>query len=205
MDVEYTGAVEERDGAAWYKFTTGENISVYRFWVWSGNTTNCTYLKVYDADGAIVDKIEVYPSHEDTGFLDLYLDSGKEYAFAIKAAAPVDFKIRVSERICDAGTDQNSAVELSLNVRHTVIADSTMRDWFVFTVPETGIYKLTVYNVDVGAKIRWEADGITGFAENEDSGISNIDVNKDERIYIKVYSNKQEANGTYILQIEKKD
>ena len=71
MDVEYTGAVEERDGAAWYKFTTGE----------------------------------VYPSHEDTGFLDLYLDSGKEYAFAIKAAAPVDFKIRVSERICDAGTD----------------------------------------------------------------------------------------------------
>ena len=69
---------------------------------------------------------------------------------------------------------------------HTAIADSAMRDWFVFTVPETGIYKLTVYNVDVGAKICWEADGITGFVENEDSGISNIDVNKDERIYIKV-------------------
>ena len=113
--------------------------------------------------------------------------------------------------ICDAGTDRESATELKLSNSHGAVLDSTLSDWYVFRVPEDGEYNYIIHNIDVGCDIYFSiqkprSGGEGNSINNEDNYSGTIEnVRKGELVYfeIRAYNKNSEANGKYIIIIEK--
>lgn len=201
LNQEYQEGIEVGGVPDWYCFQTTERVSVYRIWLQSQLDTYCISVKLYDEIGTIVDRFDVYPSHEKENFLDLYLKAGEKYSIQVSAADIVDYRICVSERVCDAGTDQDSATEILPDQQHFAIANSTLADWYVFEAPEEGSYVVTCHNIDVGASIKGEGTGYWGTAEHEDNFSHRLRLEKGEQVCFRIYSTRAEANGTYMIEI----
>lgn len=201
LNQEYQEVIEEGGVPDWYCFQTTEHLSVYRIWMQSELGPYYINVRLYDEVGLVVDEFDVYPSHDKEDFLDLYLKAGEKYAIKVSAADIVDYRICVSERVCDAGTDQDSATEILLNQQHFAIANSTLDDWYMFEAPEEGIYVVTCHNIDVGAPIKGEGSGFWGTAEHEDHFAHGLQLRKGEQVCFRIYSTRAEANGTYMIEI----
>ena len=201
LDMEYARSIEDGTREDCYSFTTSGHDAVYRLWLQSGKGPYRTSLILHDDAGFKVAEFDAYPSTSQEAFADLYLSANKQYTFTVSAAQAVDYKVCVSERICDAGKDQDSATEISLGVQHSAIANSTLSDWYVFVAPKTGKYILTFHNIDVGAAIK--CDGLTywGTAQNGDNHSVRFNADENDPIYFEIYSKQMEANGNYVIEI----
>ena len=209
-----------KDESNWYKFTTIAESSVYRIELFpeTDQITNTLfphlYFAVYDSVGIKIDEYYVW-GVDTSNFIDLYLEPSTEYFIKVYLGSRFstgEYSICVSEKLCDAGIDKDNASELILDTRYSASVNSTLSDWYVFNVKETGRYKITLHNIDVGCDIYISAkysgnagEGIS--VKNEDNYSWSINVQEGNPVYFEVYSyNKNPvANGNYIIEIEKVD
>lgn len=208
----------DKNTAKWYKFTALGDKAAYRIGVTPKDAPTNTlvpYLSVtvHDAVGIKVDEFDVW-SDDEYNFSDLYLEIDKEYFIKISLGGRYDignYEVCVSGKICDAGTDKESAAELMLGEQYSAMLDSTLSDWFVFRVPEAGEYTYTIHNIDVGCEIYFSKQqprsaGEGNYIKNEDNCSGKIsNMQEGELVYFEIYAyNKNpQANGRYIIVIEK--
>ena len=93
---------------------------------------------------------------------------------------------------------------------HTAVINSTLSDWYVFRVPEVGNYTYTIHNIDTGCNLYFSVNNGTSFlVSNEDNYWNWIEANKTlskgDCVYFEIYARNPDANGTYIIVIEKRD
>ena len=108
--------------------------------------------------------------------------------------------------------DRENAAEIALNTQTQAVLDTTLSDWYVFNVPHSGQYRVTIHNIDVGCDIYVSAkhSGNAGegkCVENENNASWTMDVQEGDSVYFEVYSYRKDptANGTYILIIEEEE
>lgn len=217
FDQSQTG-VCDRESSKWYKFITSNDDSVYRIGVSPIEApTNMVFpfleVGIYNSAGMKLEGFDAW-ADDKYDFADLYLESNTEYFIKIGLGSRFDvgnYELCVSSKICDAGIDKEHAAELVLEEQCSGIIDSTLSDWYVFRVPETGEYTYTVHNIDVGCEIYFSKQqprsaGEGMYIENEDNYSGKIlDVQEGELVYFEIYAyNKNpEANGGYIIVVEK--
>lgn len=205
--------------AKWYKFNTDADAAVYRLEAFPQRESYAyVYLRValFDQYGIKRDDFLVH-CMDEYGFLDLYLEPGTEYFLKVWGTDLGDtskcgsYEVCVSKRLRDAGIDKDTATPLVLGQRHSATIDSTLSDWFVFQVPETGEYTYTIHNIDVGCDIYFSKQqprsaGEGNYIKNEDNYSGKIpNMQEGEQVYFEIYAyNKNpKANGKYIIVIEK--
>lgn len=208
----------DANSAKWYKFTALTDKATYRIGVAPKDApTNTLFpyltVAVHDAVGIKIDKFDIW-SDDEYDFLDLYLEPNEEYFVKISLGGRYDtgnYEVCVSGQICDAGIAKESAAELVLGERYSAMLDSTLSEWYVFRVPETGEYTYTIHNIDVGCDIYFSKQqpgsaGEGNCVENEDNYSGKIqNVQSGELVYFEIYAydKNPKANGKYIIIIEK--
>jgi len=212
-----------RDTANWYKFVTSNNNSVYRIDItrsveYTHISMPYMYIAIYNNIGIKLYEFMLF-TEDKYDFIDLYLESNTEYFIKIYLGSrfqsgdyPGKYNVCVSEMLCDTGKDKNSATDLLINTRNTAIINSTLSNWHVFRVTESGKYRITLHNIDVGCNINISVElpsrsGGGANVANEDNYSWTINVNEGDSVYFEIYSyNKNPiANGQYILTIEKEE
>lgn len=215
FDTEYSGYLESNDVADWYKITTSNNKSAYRFWMTSdaenhGYYSDLLYMNIFDNKGIKIQEISIREDCRER-FCDIYLDKNSEYTVKIYGNHIINdgnYKFYISEKESDAGTNKDDAKEITVGEEYSATMDTTLSDWYVFTADE-GRYKLSLHNIDVGEEIvafiyKNGRTLVGAGAKNEDSGVCEFPINSpDEDIHIEIKTDELNANGTYILLIEK--
>ena len=202
--------------AKWYKFATEDKLCAYRielFYTGLDYTYASFGVAIYNSIGIQTETFSVSATYEhEYGFLDIYLDQNSEYFIKVYLENGYDtnYDICVTALDVDAGIDKPNATEIVLGSMHTATINSTLSDWYVFRVPETGKYTYTIHNIDVGQNIYFSVGNGTSFlVSNEENYWNWIDANnplsEGDCIYFEVCAHKPDANGTYIIVIEKRD
>ena len=208
----------DKNAAKWYKFTALSDKATYRIGVTPKDApTNTLFpylaVAVHDAVGIKIDEFDVW-SDDEYDFLDLYLEPNEEYFVKISLGGRYDmgnYEVCVSSQICDAGIAKESAAVLVLGEQYSAMLDSTLSEWYVFQVPEAGEYTYTIHNIDVGCDIYFSKQqprsaGEGNYIKNEDNYSGKIpNMQEGEQVYFEIYAyNKNpQANGKYIIVIEK--
>lgn len=207
----YSETIEEDSVPEWYRFITEPELSVYRIYVDCGvqNPVNGrTVVQLYDSNGADIKKLTL--DYRKADFVDILLEPDGEYAIKITGENTVpavgDYKLQVTKRRCDAGTDKASATVLTLNTQHTAKVDSTLEDYYIFTAEQAGKYKIEVHNKNVGAQIcywgeRRGGSVFSGWANNEAATNRIFQAQAGDVIYIQVDADDFAADGDYTLLI----
>ena len=213
LETAYDKTIEIQNLADWYKFTTTENNAVYRFTldtqIGESLIHGYTDLTLYDADGI---KIKECSSFMDYDFFDILLEPSTDYFIRIQGENTInsigDYRFSVSERICDAGTDHDSAAVLEYGKRYTGTINSTLSDWYQIEMPAAGKYIFKLHNIDTGARITVngkkepaDADPFYSSLANEDSYSRSFHVKEGAVLYLEICSDAYNANGTYIFEI----
>lgn len=191
----------------WYKFTTSENLSAYRLGLSGVRSSYSITVALYNKLGIKLEEFDLY--FEEYDFLDLYLDADTEYFVKVYTEyndSDRVYELHISEMLCDAGIDQDNATALMLGSMHTAVLNSTLSDWYVFTVPEDRQYIVSLHNIDVGCTIQMNRDGHgTNQADNEDNCYTTFSGKEGQKVYIEVsaFDDDPTANGNYIIEIEK--
>lgn len=195
----------------WYKFVAGDQLSVYRVQVdcTGENPVNGrTVLQLYEGSRELK---KVILDYRKSGFIDILLEPGKEYAIKVSGENTVpavgDYTLQVTQRICDAGTDESSATPLTLGVAYAAKADSTLDDYYVFTVEQSGKYKITVDNQRVGCRLfysgkRGGGSLFSGWADSETATERSFNAKAGDVIYIIIGTDDLAADGDYTVQIQ---
>lgn len=209
----YKETITEDGVADWFCFVTGGELSVYRIYVDSNgeNPVNGrTILQLYDSEGRELEKRSL--DYQKTGFVDVLLRENTEYAIKVSAENTVpatgDYLLEISQRVCDAGTDQTNAAPLLLAAPYEAKADSTLADVYTFTVEQSGQYKIEIRNIDVGGKLSFcgkVGDGtrFSGWANHESIGERTFSAEAGEVICVEIDTDDYEANGRYTVFISR--
>lgn len=207
----YNETIEENKVPDWYRFVTGAQLSVYRIYLGprgSDPVNGRTIMQLYDSGGKEVKKLNL--DYNKAGFVDVLLKTNAEYAIKVSGENTVpalgNYKLQISQRKCDAGTSEASATPLKLDTLLTARADSTLEDYFVFTVPQSGSYKIDVQNMNVGAKITYSGKRnggslFSGWAGDGAATSRTFNAQAGDVIYIVVDAGDSSANGQYSLLI----
>lgn len=208
----------DASGSRWYKFITSEGISACRISVAPIDApTNMLFpyvnVALYNSTGIKLEEFDAW-SDDEYDFIDLYLAENTEYFVKVSLGGRFEvgnYEICISSKACDAGIDKESATELILGEQYSAKIDSTLSDWYVFKIPEPGEYRYTIHNIDVGCDMyfskqqpRSAGEGMS--IENEDNYSGKIsNMQEGELVYFEIYAynNNPEANGGYIIIIEK--
>jgi len=214
LNTSYDKKIEIAGLPDWYSFTTTENQAVYRFYldteISESPINGFTDLTLYDIDGI---KIKECSVNSNSAIFDILLEPKTDYFIRILGddyyTHTGDYRFFVSELICDAGTDIESATVLEYGERHTGQINSTLADWYQIEIPAAGKYVLKFHNIDTGVDVECR-----GYLNSESSRYCNLTIpNEDSRssysfsanqgdiLYLKIYSTSYYANGTYIFEI----
>ncbi|MBE7050026.1 MAG: serine/threonine protein kinase [Ruminococcaceae bacterium] len=216
---EYSQNLEKNGLENWYKIKTGKENAVYRFALFPLGLTEDSYeypvyaLTLYNAEGIKVGEFDT-GCNDDLGFMDVYLEPGMQYVFKIYGKGGMsesigNYSLEISERVCDGGIDRESAIELSLGNSQHSKADSTLSDWYVINVENTGDFVVELHNIDVGCTLgisgyKNQTSVFSGWAKNEDSTSKTFSAKTGDRIYVEIDAQKDNANGNYILTVQQK-
>ena len=122
----------------WFRITTGAELSIYRFYadgVISEDPADPIYIAVYDTDGILIK--EANDLAYGYAYIDLSLSPNTDYI--IKVFQPGGYRdtgeylICVTQLVCDAGIDRETAMPLSIGQRYTAELDTEYYDWFICT------------------------------------------------------------------------
>lgn len=209
----YKECIAEDGVADWFRFVTGEGLSVYRIYVDSNGDdpiNGRTTLQLYDSEGRELEKRSF--DYQKAGFVDVLLQENAEYAIKVSAENTVpatgDYLLEITQRICDAGTDKTNAAPLTLATPYEAKADSTLADVYAFTVEQSGQYKIEIRNIDVGGKLSFYGkvgDGtrFSGWVNHEAIGERTFSAEAGEVIYIEIDTDDYKANGRYTVFISR--
>ncbi len=216
FEQKQTGVFDETP-TKWYKFVTDSKNAIYRISLCPIDAPrNMMFpfisVALYDAVGIKVADFDVWSDDKDD-FLDIYLDESSEYFVKISLGGRFNtgkYEMSISKRVCDAGTNKDTATIITLGEQHSATIDSTLSDWHVFRVPKTGDYIYTIHNISVGCSLKFskQQPGSAGegmSVENEDNFSGTIrNVQEGEFVYFEIspYNSDPKANGKYIIVIE---
>ena len=218
FNVQYADTIEETGQANWYAFTTSTDLSTYRIGVSTiDSPTNTLFpylsIAVFDTIGIKLEEFDIW-STDEYSFIDLHLKEDTEYFLKVYLGdrfTSGGYELCVGKMVCDAGIDKDSATEITLGAMHNATLNSILSDWYVFRVPEAGKYTFTIHNIDVGCDIYFslQQPGSAGTGmciANEDNYSGNtLSLQEGDQIYFEIYAYAENpnANGSYIIAIEK--
>ncbi len=200
----------------WYKFTSGNLVSSCRISISKGKGSTNTlfpfiYAVVYDSVGIKVEEFNIW-SDEEFAFIDFYPEPGSEYFVKVYLGGRYEYgeyEICVSEMVCDAGINKESAKRLIIGERNFGTLDSILSDWYRLEIEEDGEYLITVHNIDVGCSIYMSLQKPNSAGEgrsilNEDNYSFKINSKAGDIIYMEIrpYQENDIPKGKYIIEIE---
>lgn len=219
LDAIHTATLKQKTDF-WYEFVTAGDVQIYRI-----AALRCTdidkpshfslHVYLYNELGMKLEDFSFSTSYH-SGYLDLPLEPGTKYYLKVYTTDPLKqddiagFGLFVSPRPSDTGLSQETATELTLGYQHTFVLNSTLSDWLIFRPQESGSYRVTVYNIDVGGEIYVKGVNGTGSGvcsltpENEDSAETTFYGHAGKAVYFNICTSStlDEPNGTYVIVIE---
>lgn len=220
LNKEYSQSLGKKGAANWYGFTTMKYDSIYRFSLFTGILSEDSYiyayyvLALYDTDGIKIEEFDVY-CKDEYGFADIHLEADTTYLFKIygkngTADAVGNYSFVISERICDAGVDKESAKSLKIGNEQRSKMDSVLSDWYVINIENSGDYVVNLHNINVGCTIDIngyinQSSSFSGRAHNEDSVSRAFNAKDGDKVYIEIDAGEDIANGNYILVVDQQN
>lgn len=225
LNTTYTCNLNSESDVLWCKFKTGSKKAVHRLML----TPNIAKedidrsrginvsMGVYDSMGILLKEINIAYFGGDPGYLDMSLNTDAEYyiKYALnKTEDNVEYSIslQADERPCDVDIAIENATALTLGQKYEAVLDSTFPEYFVFTPEKGGQYMVTLHNINTGTdidiycgtKADMNYNGWSASAKNENRTSYGLYLSAGYPHYFKVYTNKYETNGKYIIVVEEK-
>ena len=220
LDTEHIKSISVDGENDWYTITTGNTDAIYRFYVNAKINENPvhgkTTLALFNATG--IKQKEITTNFGEHDYFDISLPTNTVYTVKVSAEHTVpaigDYALCVSQKPCDAGVDQQSAMALCVDDVYTAKLDASLADWYVCTFSEDGRYTIDFHNIDIGCRVTVEGTRenrslFSTTVKNEDSASRVINVKAGDQIYFTVepwsVADAENANGTYIIGIAKEE
>lgn len=154
LGVEYKKTIEIRDMPDWFRFTTTDNYSVYRFYADNKiNENPVDYLKigVYDNRGVLVEEYSVSQA-EEGDFFELYLQPCTDY-YVRFSGYDGDYKMSVTEKVATTGLCMEEATAIELGKEYEGNLVHNYGNWYVVDVESSSTYNIVVHNAGVNGAL----------------------------------------------------
>ena len=214
----YYRAIDANSKSDTIKFFTTNSDSDYRINIKTKVSdtplSGSIYITIYDERGITVVNQNIQPRYDDSLLyrdefnIDFRLEKSKNYTLKISCENSGDYQITMFELKRDAGDRKETATVMTVGEEINATINSTLADWYICNIAETGKYKLVFHNIEINNRVSVSGtrDDMSCFSitvKDSTSGETTFFARAGDKLFVSIKPQNDAANGKYIMTLNK--